>query len=179
MEDQARKRKSLRLMNYDYSSVGVYFLTICTESRRQILSRIVGGDVLGAPKSVELLPYGEIAEQYIWQMNDFYEHIQIDGYVIMPNHIHILLRVMERGAPGTSPPTRQHSSVALFVSTFKRFCNKAYGQNIWQRYFYDHVIRNRSDYEEHLRYIYDNPARWYFDELYDKDAPQNENPDRD
>ena len=66
----------------------------------------------------------------------------------------------------TSPPTKQHTTVSKFVSTFKRFCNKEYGENIWQRSYYDHVIRDREDYEEHVRYIMENPARWYYDELY-------------
>ena len=60
----------------------------------------------------------------------------------------------------------QTSFVSHFVSTFKRFCNKEYGENIWQRGFYDHVIRGRKDYEEIAKYIYENPVRWYYDELY-------------
>ena len=63
-------------------------------------------------------------------------------------------------------PTVQNSIPSRFVSTFKRFCNKEYGENIWQYRSYDHIIRNREDYEEHLRYIYENPVRWYYDELY-------------
>ena len=160
------KRKATRLKNFDYSSAGAYFITICTEDRRQILSRIVGGDVLDAPKNVELLPHGKVAEKYIKQLNEFYNHIIVDRYVIMPNHIHIMLFVRESGASRTSPPTKQHSEVSQFVSTFKRFCNKEYGRNIWQRYFNDHIIRNRKDYEEHLKYIYENPICWYYDELY-------------
>jgi len=162
-------RKDIRLKQYDYSSAGAYFVTICTESRRQILSYIVGGDVLDAPKNVELSPYGEIAEKYINQLNDFYDDVKIDRYVIMPNHIHIMLFVSGNGASRTSPPTRQHSAVSQFVSTFKRFCNKEYGKNIWQRNFYDHIIRNREDYEEHIKYIYENPMKWYYDELYSEE----------
>ena len=56
--------------------------------------------------------------------------------------------------------------MSRFVSTFKRFCNKEYGENIWQRHFNDHIIRNREDYEEHKKYIYENPMRWCYDELY-------------
>ncbi|MBQ8146626.1 MAG: hypothetical protein IJ039_07560, partial [Clostridia bacterium] len=66
-------------------------------------------------------------------------------------------------------PTRQHSVVSQFVSTFKRFCNKEYGKSIWQRHFHDHIIRNREDYEEHLKYIYKNPTNWHLDELYMED----------
>lgn len=60
----------------------------------------------------------------------------------------------------------QNSIVSRFVSTFKRFCNKEYGKNIWQNRSYDHVIRNQEDYDEHLKYIFENPARWELDKLY-------------
>ena len=165
-EKELPKRKPTRLRYFDYNASGAYFITICTENRRQILSHIVGGDVLDAPNTIELLPYGKIADKYINQLNNFYDHIKVDRYVIMPNHIHIMLFVLEDGASRTSPPTRQHSSVSRFVSTFKRFCNKEYGENIWQRHFNDHIIRDRQDYEEHVKYIYENPIRWHYDELY-------------
>ena len=165
-EKELPQRKSTRLKNFDYSFSGAYFITICTENRQQILSSIVGGDVPDAPKNVELSTYGKIAEKYIKQLNDFYDDVKVDRYVIMPNHIHIMLFVLQNGASRTSPPTKQHATVSQFVSTFKRFCNKEYGGNIWQRYFYDHVIRNREDYEEHIKYIYENPIRWYYDKLF-------------
>ena len=165
-EKELPKRKPTRLRNFDYSATGAYFITICTEGRREVLSCIVGGDVLDAPKNVELLSYGKIADKYINQLNEFYDHITVDRYVIMPNHIHIMLFVRGDGASRTSPPTIQHSAVSQFVSTFKRFCNKEFGENIWQRHFNDHIIRNRQDYEQHLRYIYENPIHWQHDELY-------------
>ncbi len=165
MENELPKRKPTRLKNFDYNSTGAYFITICTENRRKILSR-VGVDVLDDPRSVELLPYGKTAEKYINQLSDFYDDIKVDRYVILPNHIHIMLFVLGNGSSGTSTPTKQHSAVSRFVSTFKRFCNKEYGENIWQRYFNDHIIRNREDYEEHIRYICENPIRWKYDDLY-------------
>ena len=122
--------------------------------------------VLGDPKNVELLPYGIVADKYIKQMNEFYNNIIVDKYVIMPNHIHLILFVREDGSPRTSTPTKQTSFVSHFVSTFKRFCNKEYGGNIWQRGFYDHVIRNQKDYEEIAEYICQNPACWCEDKLY-------------
>ena len=178
METILSQRKRTRWEGYDYNSAGAYFITICTQNRRTILSRVtgggaldnkghnsVGGDVLDAPQ-IELLHYGKIAEKYINQLNDFYEDMAVDQYVIMPNHIHIMLFVLEGGASRTSPSTKQHSSIPRFVSTFKRFCNKEFGFNIWQRGFNDHVIRNYEDYREHLKYIYENPVRWHYDELY-------------
>ena len=169
MEEKKPDRKPTRIKNYNYNSVGAYFITICTKNRAEILSDIVGGDVLDAPIKVKLLPYGEIAEKYIKQLNKFYENISVEKYVIMPDHIHILIVVKKEkdtiqkgGASRTSPPTRQHSSVSRYVSTFKRFCNKEYGENIWQDSFYDHIIRNNEDYEEHIKYIHNNPIKWYY-----------------
>jgi REP element-mobilizing transposase RayT len=170
-EKEYSTRKDPRLKGFDYNSVGAYFITICTQNRRKILSQVVGGDVLDAPQSVELLPCGIIADKIIKQLNNFYNNLSVMDYVIMPNHIHILLYVkpLYNGASRTSPPTRQHSTISQFVSTFKRFCNKEYGENIWQLSFYDHIIRNREDYENHEKYIHENPARWFYDELYSEE----------
>jgi len=159
-------RRKTRLPEYDYNTPGAYFLTICTDSRRCILSRIVGTGVLDGPK-IELLPAGKTAAKYIHQLNDFYDNLSVDSYVIMPNHIHILLRVLE-GPSRTPVPTLQNSVVSRFVSTFKRFCNKEYGENIWQARSYDHVIRDLADYDTHLQYIYENPFGWQKDEFYVK-----------
>ena len=94
---------------FDYNIPTAYFVTICTEHKQPILSNIVGGDVLDAPQSddinvakVELLKCGKIAEKYILQLNDFYEDITVENYVIMPDHIHILLRVLDAEAGGAS-----------------------------------------------------------------------------
>jgi len=169
MQNELPKRKRTRLKNFDYSTNGAYFITICTEDKRKILSKIVGGDVLGDPNNIELLSHGLVANKYINQFNEFYDNITVDQYVIMPNHIHILLLVAENGSPRKSSPTRQTTAVSHFVSTFKRFCNKEYGENIWQRSFHDHVICDHEDYEEHVKYIYENPMRWVDDELYTKE----------
>ena len=165
--EKLKNRKTTRLQGADYNSTGVFFLTICTKERRCSLSKIVGTGVPDGP-SVELLPYGKIADKYINQLNDFYNDISVKGYVIMPNHIHIMLfvKIDEKGPSRTPVPTIQNTIVARFLSTFKRFCNKEYGKNIWQYRSNDHIIRNRQDYEEHLRYIHENPLNWYYDELY-------------
>ena len=162
-----KNRKTTRLEGANYNGTGMFFLTICTKERQCVLSRIVGTGVLDGPK-IELKEYGKIADKYINQLNDFYDDISVKSYVIMPNHIHILLFVKgnEQGPSGTPVPTVQNTVVARFLSTLKRFCNKEYGMNIWQYRSNDHIVRNKQDYEEHLRYIYENPLRWYYDELY-------------
>ena len=183
MDKELPNRKSIRLKNFDYNSSGAYFLTICTENRRNILSHIVGTGVPDCPqnnvlyslKRVELLPHGKIADKYIKRLDEFYNHLSVEKYVIMPNHIHLLILVKENkntsenGQSRTPVPTnieRSNNSCSQFVSTFKRFCNKEFGENIWQARFNDHIIRNQRDYDEHVKYIHDNPARWFFDELY-------------
>ena len=161
-------RKTTRLPGYDYNTPGAYFLTICTENRHCILSHVVETGVSDGP-NIELLPYGEIAAKYINQLNDYYNNISVESYVIMPNHIHILLHVREAGPSRTTVPTLQNSIISRFVSTFKRFCNREYGKNIWQSRSYDHVIRDQADYDTHLRYIYENPFSWQKDEFYSQE----------
>ena len=100
---ESPKRKNNRLPNYDYGSEGCYFVTICIKDRRPIVSDFVGVDVLGDPQRIKLLPYGIIADKYINQINEFYVNINVDKYVIMPDHMHILLSVTDNGAPRTSP----------------------------------------------------------------------------
>ncbi len=174
--DELKNRKTTRLKGADYNRNQAVFLTICTKERKCILSRVVGTGVLDGPQ-IELTKHGQIADKYIHQLSDFYDDLSVERYVIMPNHIHIMLwvkgaengpsRTPEADGPSRTPvPTVQNSVPSRFVSTFKRFCNKEYGTNIWQYRSNDHIIRNRQDYEEHLRYIYENPMRWYYDELY-------------
>ena len=174
--EELKKRKTTRLAGADYNQNQAVFLTICTKERQCLLSHIVGTGVPDGPQ-IQLTKYGQIADKYIRQLNDFYDDLSVEHYVIMPNHIHIMLWVKgaENGLSGTSVtdgpsrtpvPTVQNSIPARFLSTFKRFCNKEYGVNIWQYRSNDHIIRNRQDYEEHLRYIYENPIQWYYDELY-------------
>ena len=163
-EKELPQRKSTRLKSFDYSSSGAYFITICTESRRQILSRIVGGDVLDAPKKVELLPYGKIAEKYIKQLNDFYDNVRVDRYVIMPNHVHLIIRIENDGGRTLFAPT-----ISRIIKQFKGVTTKEIGKSIWQKGFYDHVIRDCHDYNIRWQYIDDNPSKWLEDELYHKD----------
>ncbi len=86
------KRKTMRLRCADYNRNGAVFLTICTEKRRCVLSRIVGDGALNVPE-VKLTQYGQIADKYIRQLSDFYSDLSVESYVIMPNHIHIMLHI--------------------------------------------------------------------------------------
>ena len=174
--EEFKKRKSPRYKIVDYNSVGVYFITICTQNRECLLSQIVGTGVLDCPQP-RLTAYGEVVDKYINQLSDFYDELSVESYVIMPNHIHLLLWIRKNlcsrsgGQSGTPVPThieRSNSTCSRFVSTLKRFCNKEYGKSIWQPRFYDHIIRCQEDYDQHAKYIRENPINWYYDDLYVK-----------
>ena len=91
-EKELPKRKHPRLDNYDYSSTGAYFVTICTQNRRCVLSRIVGRGLAPAETTaIEYTSLGEIAEKQLFLLADRYPYLTIDQYVIMPNHIHAVL----------------------------------------------------------------------------------------
>ena len=147
-------RKPNRLNGYDYSSQGAYFITICTLDRKCTLSHIVGGDALIAPQT-NLTHCGEIARKYIESMPG------IDKYVIMPNHIHLLIAI--DGPMKASAPT---ISVPNLIRSFKVLVSKEIGQSIWQRSYHDHIIRDEEDYLNHLQYIENNPAKWSEDKYY-------------
>ena len=162
------KRKPTRLKGYDYSTPEAYFVTICTQERKKILSNIIVGDgVLDVPQNI-LSNYGEIANKYIKQMNGFYKHISVDKYVIMPNHIHFILSITDLKIGTSRTPSPTNSEISKFISTFKRFCNREYGKNIWQRSFHDHIIRDEKDYQKIWEYIDTNPLKWELDCFYNE-----------
>ena len=151
------KRKALRLPEYCYNRNGAYFITICTKKRRQCLSRIVGADAYIGPHAV-LTKWGDVVERYIHTIPG------IDTYVIMPNHVHMIVRIeSEDGPMWASAPTQ---SVSDRIRSFKTLVSKQIGHSIWQRSFYDHVIRNEEDYLHIWQYIDRNPAKWAEDEYY-------------
>lgn len=161
------KRKPNRLFSYDYNREGAYFLTICTQDRKCLLSRIVGDDALDAPTN-QLTNIGKIVEKYIHSGNRI-DSITVEKYVVMPNHIHLLLIVDRKD--GTSwAPSPTNARIPHFVSTFKRFCSKEIGENVFQRSYHDHVIRNQQDFQKIWEYIDNNPKQWELDCFYVKEG---------
>ena len=166
-EKELPKRKHPRLDNYDYSSVGAYFITICTQNRRCVLSRIVGRGLAPAETTaIEYTSLGEIAEKQLFLLADRYPYLTIDQYVIMPNHIHAIL-ILNGETAGASPRPTLTDIVCTYKSLSTRECKKSgFREKLFQTSFYEHIIRSREDYEEIVKYIYENPIRWCYDELY-------------
>ena len=159
------KRKPTRLNNHDYSQNGAYCITICVQDRKPVLSRISVGEGL-APPEIILLPFGIIAQEQLRDLQNRYSKLSIDNFVIMPNHIHILMRFDVTG--GASPsPTTVSDIVCTFKSLTTRECKKvATVEKLFQRSFYDYIIRDEYDYQIKWQYIDDNPAKWLDDSLY-------------
>lgn len=91
----------------------------------------------------------------------------MDRYVIMPDHIHIIIflnpnEYRKRKDGSSKAPTPTNEMLPHVVSALKRFCNKEIGNNIFQRGYIEHIIRDREDYETRRKYIYENPKRWYY-----------------
>ena len=157
-------RKPIRLPGYDYSQKNYYFVTICTDKRKSLLGTVVGGGVLDAPH-VNLSPNGVIVEKILLSMNETYDDVRIDKYVIMPNHIHLIVILSAKDGPsGTPAPTNMR--LPALISTLKRFTNRESGINLWQRSYYDHIIRSEADYLRIWQYIEENPIEWQTDEYY-------------
>ena len=145
------KRKPTRLKNYDYSQNGYYFITICTKNKEKILCNIVGDDAHIVPKE-----YGLVAEKYLNREK------QIEKYVIMPNHIHMIIK-LDNGTMWASSPTK---SVSNIIRSFKTLVTKEIDKPIFQRSFHDHIIRGENDYLKIWNYIDTNPQKWNEDCFY-------------
>ena len=172
------ERKPLRLPDYDYSRAGVYFLTLCAKDKAPLFGEVcVGGGVPDAPH-VELSPCGAAVQGQLEEMAQVYGHASLIKYVVMPNHVHILLQVHGpsgtpaptqgdgNGPSGTPAPTRANQTVPAFVSALKRMTNRCCAAELWQRGYYDHVIRNDADLLRIWNYIDTNPAKWAEDEYF-------------
>ena len=161
MEDKLRSRKKNRLDNFDYSSCGAYFITVCTLDRQNYFWDDVGASI-ARPQDVVLSDYGKIVDEAINNISRVYPAVKLKYYVIMPDHIHILIEIYtdENGRPMVAP------TVSRIVQQMKGYVTKRVGFPIWQKLFFDHIIRNERDYEEHVRYIYENPLKWQFENLH-------------
>jgi len=161
-------RKNLRLENYDYSQAGYYFITICVNGRQNILGDIIEGQIL-------LSKYGKTVELDIESISTVRKECTIEKYIIMPNHIHMIVHV---GDDGNRPaemrtdnkradchlPLRR--SISNMVQGLKGAITRRLGFSIWQRSFHDRIIRNQSEYDKIAEYIENNPAKWTEDRYY-------------
>ena len=146
--------------------------TICTDSKKNYFWNgsidpqtfqwcSVGANCV-RPQNLPLSEMGKIVSDELERWNQTYSAVSLDCYVIMPNHLHIMVVISadEYGRTQFAP------TVERMVKQFKGAVTKKIGAPIWQKSYMEHVIRNKKDYEIRSNYIYENPLRWYYDELY-------------
>ena len=150
-------RKPARLTEYDYAQAGGYFITVCTQRRAHLLGHIVGAGHPAGPH-IELSECGMIVDRHIRAIPECYPAVFVDSYVVMPDHIHLLLRIDQPSGPAGCPaPTVNLSSV---VGALKSLCTRAAKRPLWQRGYYEHVIRSGEDFRSCAEYIEQNPGKW-------------------
>ena len=144
-------RKPTRIPGYDYATYNYYFLTVCTYEKRCIFG-----------KQRKLNEHGIIAEECILSIHDVFSDIIVDKYVVMPNHIHMIL--ITTGKTNICTAIGQYKSVVT-----KKIHNVDPEINVWQRSFHDHIIRNQKEYENIWEYIQYNDQKWAEDCFYPKE----------
>jgi REP element-mobilizing transposase RayT len=166
------RRKAARLRGYDYTQPGMYFVTVCTHSRRSVLGEVNG-------EEVRLTPVGLIVFEAWSSIPSHFSTVDIDTFVVMPNHIHGVLFLRDTvGAKHASPLQRISkgtvaSSLSAVVQSFKsassRLANRRYPDSdrpFWQRGFFERIVRDDAELCRIRRYIEENPSRWAEDEYY-------------
>ena len=159
-------RRSIRLKEYDYSSAGWYYVTVCTQERICRLGDISEGQI-------KLSEAGRIAERSWKWLGAHFTNVELDSYVIMPNHLHgiVIMNERRRGGSRTAPTEIQSKPLGRLIGAFKTTSTKEInlvrgtpGKVFWQRGFYEHIVRNDADLDRIRTYIRDNPLQWALDE---------------
>lgn len=160
------KRRSIRLKDYDYTQSSAYFITVCTEKRHNILGNVIDSKMY-------LNKFGQIvADSWIW-FHEQYSYVELDEWIIMPNHLHGIIVTtagLEGGSRTAPTDVIKYKSLGRLIGAFKTISTKQInevrsmpGAPIWQRNYYEHIIRNEEDLNECREYIINNPIKWELD----------------
>ncbi len=171
-------RRSIRLEGYDYRQTGAYFVTLCTQNRRCLFGPVVDG-------KMQLNDAGEMVEHWWSELNQKFATVETDEFVFMPNHCHVIIIITDsvvgadlcvgpvpEGAHTGAPLQPRLSTVIQWFKTMttneyihgvKTGAWPPFNGRLWQRNYYEHVIRNEESLNRIRQYVPDNPARWQFD----------------
>jgi REP element-mobilizing transposase RayT len=167
-DPEIHHRRSIRMRGYDYAQPGAYFVTVCTQDNRHLFGDVVEGQM-------RLNESGETVRAcWLW-LAKRYSHVELDEWIVMPNHIHAIVRIHDRrGGSGTAPggasrcaPTKP---LGRLIGAFKTVSTKRFneirgtpGTVVWQRNYYEHIIRNEDECEKIREYVRRNPLLWACD----------------
>lgn len=150
MKDNLPRRKRIRLKYYDYSTCGMYFITICIKNRLELLGK------LQDKHNIILSSEGIIVEKELQKIEVLLTNVTIDEYIIMPNHIHMILIINEN----------KNISISRIIKQYKMCVSKKIGYSLWQKSFYEHIIRNEEEYFTIKQYIQNNIVNWKQDKYF-------------
>ena len=150
-----QRRKNIRLEHHLYKSEGMFFITICTDKRRCLLGNIYN-------EKMHLSPIGLGVQEEIAQFSVFHPDAVIKASVVMPNHVHFLMEY-----------NGETIHIGKIISGFKAAISRQFGKGIWQRNYYENIVRDNNEYWEIVKYIENNPLQWYFDKNYVPDVQQS------
>jgi len=168
-------RHSIRLRGYDYSQAGLYFATVCVQNRECLFGKIIDGEMI-------FNEYGQFATQCLLEIPQHFPNAVLHEFIIMPNHIHCIIELTKNNG-GTAPPVGAKNlsplpsqrltpgtsrTIGSIIRGFKIGVTKQIGYSIWQRNYYEHIIRNEQSYTRIADYIINNPANWEKDKFYVK-----------
>jgi REP element-mobilizing transposase RayT len=179
-DPEKHRRRSIRLKNYDYSQSGAYFVTICTKDRECLF-----GDI--SDNNLHYNDYGQIAYDFWSKILEHFSNTQLDGFIVMSNHIHgiVVIGGDGRGLACHAPTNRKFAkpisnSLSTIIGSFKSAVTKQINQIrstpgilVWQRNYYEHIIRNEKELNKIRKYIVDNPLKWDTDENNLENLKQN------
>ena len=148
MKEEIAVRKKNRLENYDYANIGMYFITICTKNRIKILGNVI-------QNNIKLTREGSICKTVLQDIVTVFDNIAINEYVIMPNHIHMIIEIKK---------VKENVSIFKIIKKYKSSISHKLGYSIWQKSYYDHIIRNEKELYAIKQYIKDNVINWKTDE---------------
>ena len=149
MNNNFLKRRNPRLKKYNYALEGYYFITICTKEKNHFFGEII-------EEKMQYNRIGRIANNSIERIEEIYKTIKLDKYVIMPNHIHMILIIDKETT----------TSIPRVIKQYKEYITKQIGESIWQKSYYDHIIRNEKDYSRIWQYVDNNILKWSLDKYY-------------
>ncbi|MBI3812017.1 MAG: transposase [Nitrospirae bacterium] len=160
-------RRSIRLKGYDYSQAGAYFVTLCAQNKECLFGEIVDGKMM-------LKEPGLIVEDCWGWLSKQYPHVILDTWVVMPNHLHAIIMITYdgRGGSRTAPTVMAiRKPLGRLIGAFKTVSTKRINVMretpavpVWQRNYYEHILRSEEELIRTSEYILNNPARWAEDE---------------
>ena len=161
------RRKKIRLEGYDYSKNGLYFVTICVTEKYQVLWENVGANSVRPLTAKELLrpklsDIGKVVKKKLAEIGEHYPDVFVEMSCIMPGHVHIIINIEKQPKNGRTlfAPTSETPTLSRVIKHFKEAVTKELGYSIWQKSFYDTIIKNRKQHAEIRHYIANNPAKY-------------------